>query len=353
MPCLPRATRWVASASLGLVGALVLTARVEAAELVIACELVPGGGRSLLVEPETAVGLTARSIGDGSTLIEMDDADPTGWEDGARACRTLARVSVVRGALMGSGRTRVVVHSSDPPRLVASPSRVRLLWLPTRAAEPVATRQDVAAPAPSQSRRAQKTATKAIDTRQPAVPAEPAAPMASAAPPAGPAPGSEDRVLAPTVMPTSPEATLRAAPRAVPPRLTDIPSAAIEGIDPPSRLQASIATDVRSGPGRRHEITRRVTASEWVVVDARMGDWARLIGGGWVFAPYFSTPNSAREEFMATVGIDRVPVRSGPGEQHDLVAEIFRGESVAIDEVNGDWAHVRNGGWILRSSLTP
>ena len=34
-----------------------------------------------------------------------------------------------------------------------------------------------------------------------------------------------------------------------------------------------------------------------------------------------------------------------------IVAELYRGQRVVIDELQGEWAHVRNGGWVLRSEL--
>ena len=39
------------------------------------------------------------------------------------------------------------------------------------------------------------------------------------------------------------------------------------------------------------------------------------------------------------------------GGQHDVVAEIYRGQKVVIDEIVHEWAHVKNGGWVRRSLL--
>ena len=293
----------------------------------------------MLVEPEYGTGISARQLGDGGILIELDDAEPTGWEDGARVCRSFAHVSLVPGALLGAAQTRIVVHpAADVPKIVTSRSRVRLLWLPRTEEPAVAAQREEAPRAPAPQPRPETRSPEKREAR-----AEPA----RQTPPA-PAPS----VIEPVPAATAPvPEQLPPAPRPAP-RTVEAPTAIVVGIDPPLRLQANIATEARSGPGRRHDIVRRLAASELVSVDARMGDWARLGGGGWVFAAYFSPPAGAREEFLATVNVDRVQVRSGPGEQHDLVAEIFRGESVAIDDINGAWAHVRNGGWVPRSSLS-
>ena len=56
--------------------------------------------------------------------------------------------------------------------------------------------------------------------------------------------------------------------------------------------------------------------------------------------------------FTGTVSAERSSVRSGPGAQHEAVAEVFRGQQVVIDEVASGWAHVRNGGWVPMQDLT-
>ena len=54
---------------------------------------------------------------------------------------------------------------------------------------------------------------------------------------------------------------------------------------------------------------------------------------------------------VAVVKAVTAPVHAGPGGQHDVVAELYRGQRVVIDEIVHEWAHVKNGGWVRRSLL--
>ena len=90
-------------------------------------------------------------------------------------------------------------------------------------------------------------------------------------------------------------------------------------------------------------------------MSGRAGDWYRVGNGeGWAFATYLESETSASSAAASSMGVVQevtVPVHEGPGGQHAVVAELYRGQQVVIDEIKGEWAHVRNGGWVRRDSL--
>jgi uncharacterized protein YraI len=135
------------------------------------------------------------------------------------------------------------------------------------------------------------------------------------------------------------------APRGLPPDFAAFGS--------PAGLVVAIPTDLRDGPGRRYRRVRRLEAGERLVIDGRAGDWYRLESGeGWAFAAYLERETAAETgSFLAVVQDVTVPVHEGPGGQHAVVAELYRGQRVVLDELRDEWAHVRNGGWVRRSTL--
>ena len=98
-----------------------------------------------------------------------------------------------------------------------------------------------------------------------------------------------------------------------------------------------------------------VLAVVCATVQGRAGDWYLLgDGAGWVFATYLESADEAAATSASYLGVVQdvtLPVHEGPGGQHAVVAELYRGQQVVIDELNGEWAHVRNGGWVRRSAL--
>lgn len=163
---------------------------------------------------------------------------------------------------------------------------------------------------------------------------------ASQSPP--PQPARETVVVSEPPRPSGPAPT----PRALPPEYAAFPAA--------SDLVVTIPADLRDGPGRRYRTLRRLGAGERLPVTGRAGDWYRVgRGEGWVFASYLAaaTAGGGASSQLGVVQEVTVPVHEGPGGQHAVVAELYRGQQVVIDELKGEWAHVRNGGWVRRSAL--
>ncbi|MEM7247876.1 MAG: SH3 domain-containing protein, partial [Acidobacteriota bacterium] len=124
--------------------------------------------------------------------------------------------------------------------------------------------------------------------------------------------------------------------------------------DPPTAMLATIENDLRNGPGRRFRSLRRLAASEQVAITGRAGDWLRVGEEGWVFGAYFQEPDAANAAgtTLAVITAVTAPVHAGPGGQYAIVAELYGGQQVIIDERRDDWAHVRNGGWVRNSALS-
>ncbi|MBL8164286.1 MAG: SH3 domain-containing protein [Anaerolineae bacterium] len=77
----------------------------------------------------------------------------------------------------------------------------------------------------------------------------------------------------------------------------------------------------------------------------------------------FSIPTAAQEVtpdvFQAATYLNRINLRAGPGETHDIIAQLGRGDSVTILErsASGVWLHVQHAysgldGWVVGGYLT-
>ncbi len=384
--------------------AIVVTVAPAAADPVsVACEPGPGGLRTLVVTADAAA-LSAR---EAPGAIVIDVADPgDGLSARSLTCPPARGVQVIPGRVMGLPQTRVVVSlGRETPRIVRADGRIRLLWLPDRVgaapsvAVPAPTTADAPSP-PAAARRPERAAERPERRAKPAERAEeparrqararddrgeeraarraaPSPPAESPAEPARPAETSADRRApepsshrqgwpeppvdraALTAPADRPPAADRAPEPAPPPVSADAGRPAGQAADflafPQSvSLEATVATDLRSGAGRRFPSRGEVQPGTRVLVDGRAGDWLRTVSGAWVFGPYFETPGDA---FSATVFAARVeainaPVHAGPGPHHEIVAEVYRGDQVVIDEVKADWAHVRDGGWVKLGHLS-
>lgn len=354
---------------------------VQAQDYALECDVVAGIATLRLTGP-ASVGVRSYAADARTWVIEVDVPRLPGLGAGSRSCVSATSVRVIPGELLGSPRSRIVVrHAGEPPRTHSAPGRHRLSWLPEaatsrREAPPVAPagRRAPESPAARDSRRAEEAraaaereaaereaaerrrvreADERERLRQEAERREAARREAaresarreaqarrSAASAAEKVPGRRRVVVERPAEPVR-------APVSLPPGY-----AAFGG---PARLVVTVPTVVKDGPGRRYRTLRRLGAGERVTVQGRAGDWYLLDDGtGWAFATYLESPDEAAAAAASYLGVVQdvtVPVHEGPGGQHAVVAELYRGQQVVIDELNGEWAHVRNGGWVRRSAL--
>lgn len=296
--------------------AALLAARTALAASV-SCDPAPGGVRSLVIEGRVA---EVREAADG-LVVELSE-DGSDLPAGGLRCEPARSVSVVPGRMLGAASSRVLVaFGRDRPSVVRAEGRVRLLWLPRSLAEP----------------------------RSPDGTAEPEqrapAPSAQAPPPAAPRPRRAE--------------TRRAAAAPAPPVDEPVapPPSALPAdfmlLDQPVAMVATLATQEREAPGRSRHAVRPVQPGGRLTVDGRAGDWLRTASGTWVFGPYFAAPEDAIAggAFTATVQAISAPVHAGPGPHHEIVAELYHGERIVIDDVKDDWAHVRDGGWVKAGEI--
>ena len=387
-----------ALAALGvLAGARGALAEIDApaTSFALDCRSLPGGGASVLIEGPVSATTSVRSLDDGSWVVEIADPDIEGLQATSRACRSVAAVTVVPGRAMGQAASRVIIRrGGGAPRLVQQPGHIRMLWLPAlgpgatpgiaplagatqpspRVAQSPASGGDdeiarlraeneelrrrlaeapgVAAATPEEPAprpRGRRHRDKAADAGAATVPPESAAGDGSV--PSLPSMGTSQPGLgaAPAVLAPVGDAATEAAPAAPEPEpLT--PEPVVQPVAE-RELEVAVATDLREGPGRRYPSAGRMAAGQRVTVDAASGDWSRVRGRGWAFGAYLRAP-AGGTPFTGTVSAERSSVRSGPGAQHEAVAEVFRGQQVVIDEVASGWAHVRNGGWVPMQDLT-
>jgi uncharacterized protein YraI len=134
---------------------------------------------------------------------------------------------------------------------------------------------------------------------------------------------------------------------------------------------ATIATDVlrlRDGPGTGYDILDLMYQGEDVsVLDGPTGDgWYQVSYHGevgWAFGDYLDLGGGGGDDggggggdlpSSATIATDVLNLRSGPGTNHDVVDRMLYGETVKIDDAQGDWYHVEyegDEGWAFGDYL--
>lgn len=323
---------------------LLMAAPAAAGSLSISCEPGPSGLRSLVVE-SAAAALSVRQTGEAVVIEAADPGDDLAG--GSLRCDPARSVRIVPGRLTGTAVTRVLVTlGREAPRVVETGGRVRLLWVPGKPAEPVSAAsrepEPPRAPADEPPARGRKP-----EPRRSAPRAEPEAPAPAETPRAAEAAPPPSRRPPPEL----PDA---AEPAAAPPAGTNALPSDFLPLEKPAPMVALMATEARRGPGRRYPAAGAVPAGGRITADGRAGDWLRCSDATWVFGPYFEAPEEALagDAFLARVDAISAPVHGGPAPSFEIVAEIYRGEQVVIDEVKNEWAHVRDGGWVKLSELT-
>jgi cell wall-associated NlpC family hydrolase len=79
-----------------------------------------------------------------------------------------------------------------------------------------------------------------------------------------------------------------------------LPSAALDAPGPePTHRVAAVRTFVYPGPNLKLPSTDWLTINSKVTVTDRQGDYARLAGGGWVFAAHLSDPETLETDYVA------------------------------------------------------
>ena len=316
-------------------------------------------GRSVLVEVPIGIAVSGRPLDEQTFLVEVGAPSIPGLDTGEHACGAVRSVRVVSGDALGGEVTRVIVHHAGPaPRFTAVSGGALLAW-----------------PQPPRSRREDRSGSEDVsDERlapsdEPPPPAEMPAPAERAArpeprrgkPKASPAAAPEQAEIEPSPATASPRVVVPPRPafpdlaprQEVPVEPPPPPAVEFVALPRPERLAAALATELREGPGRRFAVVGRLAPGDEVTVDARSADWLRVAERGWAFAAYLQAPEATEAGSRRfVVEAVQAPLHAGPGGQHDIVAEIYRGQQVVVDEVQGDWAHVRNGGWVRSSVLS-
>lgn len=124
--------------------------------------------------------------------------------------------------------------------------------------------------------------------------------------------------------------------------------------------------NVRSGPGLQYGVTGSVYRGTKMTLVSTTPHWAAVVlpGGttGWVAIPLTSgvtektaatTVPALRETFL-TVTASVLNIRSGPGQNHHIVAQVLKNTRLQVLEVTAHWARVALpastiSGWVLRS----
>lgn len=338
------ASRTRRRAALAVAAAFLLAGSAAAGDYDLDCDVVAGIPTLRLAAP-AHVALRSFPLDSRTWILELDAPRLPGLGWGSRTCVAVTSLRVLPGDLLGHSRSRIVLtHSGQAPRSLEERGRIRLTWLPERAtsAEGRETRAELEPELRELEPELTELEPELRESDTTAWNEHPAPADAEAAP----------RPI---------EAALSfGEPPAEPLRVEAAPrrergaGAGFSRFGTPTTLIVGVPTDLKEGPGRRFASLRSLSTGERVVVTGRSGDWYAAEGGeGWIFATYLEPVERGRgpSASLSTVQEVTVPVHEGPGGQHAVVAELYRGQQVVIDELNGEWAHVRNGGWVRRTTL--
>ncbi|SDZ38084.1 N-acetylmuramoyl-L-alanine amidase [Jannaschia faecimaris] len=119
--------------------------------------------------------------------------------------------------------------------------------------------------------------------------------------------------------------------------------------------------NMRSGPGTRFDVTRRLSPGDRVDVQQTKGVWyyVRLPSGdrGWVSGNYLERGRPATGLlFVAHSDDGYLNLRGGPGTNHEIVRRMYPGDRLEALDRRGRWVQVRHVsgavGWAYDAYLT-
>ncbi|PKM77558.1 MAG: hypothetical protein CVU90_06835 [Firmicutes bacterium HGW-Firmicutes-15] len=99
--------------------------------------------------------------------------------------------------------------------------------------------------------------------------------------------------------------------------------------------------NIRSGPGTQYNIAGTIYKNASVEMLSKTGEWYKVKYGtvsGWINQSLLSKNTS--EKYLK-VNQDVVNLRSGPGITNKMVAQVYKGDSLVLLEVQGEWNKVK------------
>lgn len=120
--------------------------------------------------------------------------------------------------------------------------------------------------------------------------------------------------------------------------------------------------NLRSGPGTRFEILRRLSPGDRVAVEEEIGSWARvrLPSGerGWASLNYLERGPRALPSvlYVARTNDGYLNMRAGPGTDHPVLRRMYTGDRLEELERQGRWLRIRHVsgaiGWAYDAYVT-
>jgi N-acetylmuramoyl-L-alanine amidase len=106
--------------------------------------------------------------------------------------------------------------------------------------------------------------------------------------------------------------------------------------------------NLRTGPGTRYRVIRRMRHGSRVNVLARSGRWAKVRhqsgAVGWCYRPYLVQPARAGNNWrqVYSPGDGYLNLRTGPGTRYRIIRRMYNGEQVKLLARRGRWFKVRH-----------
>ncbi|MGB3406380.1 MAG: SH3 domain-containing protein [Jannaschia sp.] len=120
--------------------------------------------------------------------------------------------------------------------------------------------------------------------------------------------------------------------------------------------------NLRSGPGTRYDILRRLSPGDRVSVEETLGKWARvrLPSGerGWASLDYLERPAQAVDVplFVAQTTDGYLNLRAGPGTNYKVLRRMYPGDRLETLGREGRWLRIRHvsgaEGWAFDAYVT-
>lgn len=116
------------------------------------------------------------------------------------------------------------------------------------------------------------------------------------------------------------------------------------------RRVSSDTLNVRSGPNINYEVLGTLSAGDTVTVKSSQFEWLEIEltrdFKGWVHSDYIELASdfSPGRRITGRVDASRLNVRALPGTRHSVIAQVSRGDRVAVVDREGEWLGIEISG---------
>ena len=115
------------------------------------------------------------------------------------------------------------------------------------------------------------------------------------------------------------------------------------------RVNVETKLNVRTGPGTDNDVVAQLDDGDVVTVIATDGNWGCIGKWMWVCMDYL-TPIATGTEYTVNVNT-ALNVRSGPSTDYPIIYQLHDDDKVTVYETDGNWGRIGDGEWVCMDYL--